>query len=268
MLHPIALLGLRYDACSSFQAGAAEAPTFIRSALRSEHGNAWTELGIDTATPGLVYDGGDLPLNAVNDPADAMERIERWVAAHLEAGYRPLSLGGDHAVTVGAVRAVSRFHRRALTVVQVDAHPDLYPEYGGSPYSHACTAARIMEERLATRLVQIGVRTMNDVQRRQADRWGVEVIEMRRWMGAVPDVTGDVYLTIDVDAIDPGLAPGVSHREPGGLTVRDVIGIIHAVSGRLVGADLVEFNPRNDPAFVTEAVCGKLAKELIGALAA
>jgi arginase family enzyme len=74
-------------------------------------------------------------------------------------------------------------------------------------------------------------------------------------------------LTLDLDAIDPAFAPGVSHPEPGGLTVRDAIRVVHSLRGRLVGADLVEYNPRNDPVGATAVVCGKLVKEMIGAMA-
>ena len=82
-----------------------------------------------------------------------------------------------------------------------------------------------MEEGLASRLVQVGIRTMNAHQRGQAERFGVEVIDMRAWQaGTRPTVDGAVYLSIDLDGLDPAFAPGVSHREPGGLTVRDVLG--------------------------------------------
>jgi arginase len=186
----------------------------------------------------------------------------------LAGGVRPLALGGDHSITYPVVRAVHRRHP-ALTILHIDAHPDLYDEFEGNRLSHACPFARIMEERLARRLVQVGIRTMNDHQRRQADRFDVEVIDMAAWEGGRrPAVGGEVYLSIDLDGIDPAFAPGVSHREPGGLSVRDVITLVHQTGGTLVGADIVEYNPRQDVSGVTAVVAAKLVKEVAGRLLA
>jgi len=148
-------------------------------------------------------------------------------------------------------------------VLHVDAHPDLYDEFEGDRFSHACPFARIMEEGLARRLVQVGIRTTNGHQRAQAERYKVEVIDMRAWArGERPSLDGPVYVSIDLDGIDPAHAPGVSHREPGGLTVRDVIGLVQNVFGTIVGADVVEFNPSQDVGGLTAHVAAKLVKEI------
>jgi arginase family enzyme len=120
-----------------------------------------------------------------------------------------------------------------------------------------------MEEGLADRLVQIGIRTMTGHQREQAERFGVEVIEMRDWRDGTPlRFDTPVYLSLDLDALEPGLAPGVSHREPGGLSVRQALGILQSLEAPLAGADLVEFNPLNDPSGLTAQVAAKLVKEI------
>jgi arginase family enzyme len=151
----------------------------------------------------------------------------------------------------------------------VDAHPDLYDQFAGDRHSHACPFARIMEEGLARRLVQVGIRTMNDEQRRQAERFHVEVIDMRAWSaGARPQLDGPVYLSVDLDALDPAFAPGVSHREPGGLSVRDVIDLVQAIGGRLAGADVVEYNPGQDVGGITAAVAAKIVREIAGRMIA
>jgi arginase family enzyme len=104
-------------------------------------------------------------------------------------------------------------------------------------------------------------------QREQAARFKVEIIEMKDWRdGTRLAFDSPVYLSLDLDALEPGLVPGISHREPGGFTVRQVLGIIQGLEGDLVGADLVEFNPLNDAGGVTAAVCAKLAKELAARL--
>jgi arginase len=256
---PPTLIGLPYDASSSFMRGAAEAPTHIRDALRSPAGNDWSEELHNLAAPGMLADAGDLQL-----PADstAREHIERGIAALLATGARPIALGGDHSVTYPIMRAVNAVFPRP-TILHIDAHGDLYDEFDGDRYSHACPFARIMEEGLASRLVQVGIRTMSKHQREQADRFGVEVIDMRAFTAGVrPVIHGPVYLTMDMDGLDPAFAPGVSHWEPGGLTVREVLTMIHGLTSPLIGADVVEFNPRRDPSGLTASVAAKIVKEI------
>jgi arginase family enzyme len=126
-----------------------------------------------------------------------------------------------------------------------------------------------MEDGLADRLVQVAIRTLNAHQRRQAERYGVEIIDMRGWdSGARPRVDGAVYVSIDMDGLDPAFAPGVSHREPGGLSTRDVLGLIQGAGGRVVGADVVEYNPAQDLGGVTAIVAAKIVKELAGRMLA
>ena len=258
----VALLGLPYDAASSFRRGAAKAPDLIREALLSPAGNEWSESGI--AISRVLDDRGNLELPENRDVNDA---IARAVAEVVRGDGRPLLLGGDHSVTYGVLRGVGRRHA-GLTIVQIDAHPDLYDEFEGNRFSHACPFARIMEEELAAKLIQIGIRATTQHQREQATRFGVDTIDMGRWQGGDrPRTTGPVYLSLDVDGIDPAHAPGVSHPEPGGLTVREVITIIHELGPSLVGADVVEYNPDADVNGATARVAAKLVKEIVGAMA-
>ena len=182
--------------------------------------------------------------------------------ALLARGGRPIALGGDHSVTYPVMRAL-RTKERRLTILHIDAHADLYDNFEGDRFSHACPFARIMEDGLCDRLVQVGIRTLNAQQRAQAARFGVEVIDMRAWVsGARPALSGPVYLSLDLDALDPAFAPGVSHWEPGGLTSRDVVGLIQSLSAPVVGADVVELNPARDPSGVTAMVAAKFVKEI------
>jgi arginase len=259
------LIGLPYDASSSHLRGPAEAPPLIRAALHSPHWNSSTERGFDLAERGSLSDAGDLPLSP---NAEAREQIEAGIAELLAGGWRPLALGGDHSVTYPILRAVSRRYP-SLTVLHIDAHPDLYDEFEGDRFSHACPFARVMEEGLARRLVQVGIRTMNAHQRSQADRFGAEVIDMRAWeAGNRPTVDGDVYLSIDLDGLDPAYAPGVSHREPGGLSVREVLTLLQDTQGTLVGADVVEYNPHQDLGGMTATAAAKIVKEIAGRMLA
>jgi agmatinase len=263
------LLGIPLDVNSSYLRGPASAPAKIREALRCDASNKWTELGVDLAAAGALADAGDLPLkNLRENVGDDFAEIERAVGELLEQGERPVSLGGDHSVTYPILKALARRYPE-LTIVHFDAHPDLYEEFEGRRLSHACPFARIMEERLAKWLVQVGIRTMNGHQREQAAKFGVEVVEMR----ALPayerlKIHGLVYISFDMDALDPAFAPGVSHREPGGMTVREAIAHLHAIEGTIVGADIVEYNPVQDVSGMTATVAAKILKEILGKMIA
>ena len=253
------LIGVPYDASSSFLRGSAEAPRHIRTALWSPAGNSFTETGVDLR--GLA-DGGDLALSET--PETARAQIEIGIGLVLANGFHPISLGGDHSISYPILRAIATKYS-SLTILHIDAHGDLYTAFEGDRYSHACPFARIMEERLASRLVQVGIRTLTPEQRTQLARFDVNCIEMRHFAGGVrPLVEGPVYVSVDLDGLDPAFAPGVSHREPGGLTVRDVITIIQELPGPIVGADVVEYNPGQDVGGITAPVAAKIVREIAG----
>jgi len=263
------LLGIPLDVNSSYLRGAAGAPAKIREALRCDASNKWTELGVDLGAAGAFADAGDLGLkDSRENVAENFAEIERAVSELLGKGERPVSLGGDHSVTYPILKAFAQRYPE-LTIVHFDAHPDLYDEFEGSRMSHACPFARIMEERLAKRLVQVGIRTMVGHQREQAARFGVEVVEMRELPAYDRlEIRGPVYVSFDIDVLDPAFAPGVSHREPGGMTVREAIAHLHAIKGTIVGADIVEYNPVQDVSGMTATVAAKILKEILGKMIA
>jgi arginase len=254
----VTLLGLPYDGASSFLSGPAGAPDRIREALASAAGNLFSELGPEITEASGFADAGDVAVGG----AEPRRTIEDGVRRVVDGGARVLCLGGDHSVTYPAVRA-HRARYPELTLVHFDAHPDLYDSFEGVRYSLACPFARIMEEGLADRLIQIGIRAATDHQRQQAERFGVETFSM----SPLPDplaigVSGPVYVSFDLDALDPAFAPGVSHPEPGGMSTRAAISLIHRLGGSIVGADVVELNPDRDPQGLTAVVAAKLVKEL------
>lgn len=254
----VGLIGFPYDAASSFLRGPSSAPPVIRAALYSEITHLWSESGFDLGS-GYLLDAGDLFVPAY---PPGLEVISAGVSLVLGHGLRPLSLGGDHSITYPILRAFREIYPQ-LTLLQFDAHPDLYEEFEGSRTSHACPFARIMEAGLADRLVQVGIRTLNGHQREQAKRYGVEMIEMRHWRDDLElKLDGPVYISFDMDALDPAFAPGISHHEPGGLTPRQAINLIHRLRIKLVGADVVELNPFRDNQSTTAMLAAKLVKEL------
>ena len=255
----LAIIGIRYDENSSFTKGAADAPPQIRAALRSDAWNLTSENGTDLSGESTFFDAGDIePVTG----SDMLTLIENSIYTLIGDGLTPISLGGDHSITHPIVRAFARKYKD-LSILHFDAHPDIYDSYQGNRNSHASPFARIMEQKLVKRLVQVGVRTFTAHQREQIRRFGVETIEMRN---VTPDLQlefdSPVYISFDVDALDPAFAPGVSHREPGGLSTRQAIDLIQRLKGKVVGADIVEFNPRMDPLHVTGTVCAKIFKEI------
>jgi len=261
---PVRLIGLPTDSNSSFLRGAAAAPARIRAQLWSDHGNGAAESGAELGREIDLRDGGDLPL-AENPGDDAL--ISAAVAAAIAAGEAPLMLGGDHSVTAPILAAVAA-HHGPVTILHFDAHPDLYADFGGNPRSHASPFARILEAGRARRLVQVGIRTLNAHCRAQAEWFGVEIVPMRDFSAdLVPRLAGPVYVTLDLDGLDPAFAPGVSHPEPGGLSVRDILNVLARVDAKVVGADIVEYNPACDLNEITAVVAAKFVKELAALLA-
>lgn len=256
----IRLFGLPTDINSSFERGAAAGPAAVRAALWSDRGNMACEAGLEIGTDIALTDDGDLPLTEEVATDDAA--IMRHVAMVQGGGEVPLALGGDHAVSFPLVAAVAARHG-PVTILHIDAHPDLYDELGGNRRSHASPFARIMEGGHAARLVQVGIRTLNPHCRAQADRFGVEIIPMADFAPSqVPQLPGPLYISIDLDGLDPSAAPGVAHPEPGGLTVRELLAVLRAQTAPIVGADIVELNPARDVGGVTAIVAAKLVREL------
>ena len=255
----ITLIGLPTDRNSSFERGPARAPDHIREALWSPRGNLACENGMEIGRDITITDIGNIPMTETTDDHDA---IRKAIADCLDSGAIPLALGGDHSVTFPILEAIAALHG-PVDILHFDAHPDLYDDFEGNPSSHASPFARIMENGLARRLVQVGIRTLTKHCREQAERYGVEIIEMRHFTtNTVPVLDGPLYISLDLDGIDPAFAPGVSHPEPGGLGVRDVLTVLDRQIAIIVGADIVELNPDRDKGGVTAVLAAKLVREI------
>jgi agmatinase len=255
----IGLLGIAYDESSSYKRGAASAPPKIREAFFCDSSNLWTENETYLGADGIFADAGDISPTRENMVGEVEGAAKRILAAKLKV----FALGGDHSITYPLVKAAASFHA-GLSILHFDAHPDLYDNFENNPYSHASPFARIMESGLARRLVQVGIRTINGHQREQAKRFGVEVLTMQNWRDVFNiQFDSPLYVSFDMDCLDPAYAPGISHREPGGLSTREALSVIQSLRVDIVAADLVEFNPTQDVSGMTGMVCGKLFKEIV-----
>lgn len=257
----IDLIGVPLDVNSSYVRGAASGAAVAVEALRCDSANMWTETGYDLSD--VLVDKGLLELGQGVDALESMESAARDAG---RSDHLPFFVGGDHSVTYPLVKgfrqAVGEF-----SILHFDAHPDCYDIFDGNKYSHACPFSRIMEEGLCTRLVSVGIRTATGHQREQRERFGIEWLEMKdrgRW----PSLSFDtpVYISFDLDVLDPAYAPGVAHHEPGGMSTRQALDIIQAIDAPVIGADVVELNPERDINNVTAMVAAKLIREISGVM--
>jgi len=260
----LTLLGFGWDASSSHARGPGLAPGLIRAAVFSPHSSPRSIAGRDLRAGLAGEDFADLP----EDGPPAREAIRARTAAALEAGTAPLALGGDHSITFPILQAVSAA-RGPVNVLHIDAHPDLYDSFAGDPYAHACPFARALEAGCIDRLVQLGIRATAPEQIELGAEHGVymlgpddaEKVPLER-------LTDPLYVSIDLDGLDPAFAPAVSHPEPAGLTTREVVALIDRLPAAPVGGDVVELNPERDMNAMTAQVAARLVKELAGKMAA
>ncbi len=258
----IAVLGIPYDDASSYLKGPALAPAAIRQMQKEGASNLYAENGSEIRN-GLSYaDQGDVHFHQ-EDPDSIFQSIKERVSAILKTNEKILSFGGDHSITYPVIDAI-REKYNDLHILHFDAHADLYDRYDDSQFSHACPFARIMESSGIASLTQVGIRTLEPHQIVQAKRFGVRQIQMNSFStDFLAELKGPLYISFDMDALDPAFAPGVSHYEPGGLSTREVIHMIQQINVPVIGADIVEYNPVRDSHHMTAMVAYKIFKELV-----
>ncbi|GAU36730.1 hypothetical protein TSUD_318280 [Trifolium subterraneum] len=244
-----ALLGVPLGHNSSFIQGPAFAPPRIKEAIWCGSTNSTTEQGKVLDDPRVITDAGDIPIQDIRDCGVDDKRLMDVPPL------RPLILGGDHSITFPVVRAVSEKLGGQVDILHFDAHPDLYDDFEGNYYSHASSFARIMEAHGRDQAKKFGVE-LHEMQTFAKDRAYLENLKLGEGVKGV-------YISIDVDCLDPAFAQGVSHIESGGLSFRDVITILQNLQGDIVGGDVVEYNPQRDTSDnMTALVAAKFAREL------
>ncbi len=258
----INLIGVPFDANSSFLRGPSYAPARVRLMEKEGSANSFTETGVEISE-GLSYqDHGDIAFASTN-PEKAFMTIYSKINDLLLTGRKILSLGGDHSISFPIIKAHAEKYE-GLNILQFDAHGDLYDNFDDNPYSHASPFARLMETGLINSLTQVGIRALTPHQNDQAKKYGVKMIEMKDFnLGFIKDLKGPLYISLDIDVLDPAFAPGISHHEPGGMDTRTLINIIHQIEVEIIGADIVEYNPVRDIHNMTAMLTYKLMKELM-----
>jgi agmatinase len=197
------------------------------------------------------------------DPAAAFTTIRNKIEELVSSEDPVLSLGGDHSISYPVIDAFTGKYGN-LNVLHLDAHGDLYENFDNNPFSHASPFARLMEKGKINSLTQVGIRTLTTHQKQQAEKFGVRIIEMKNFSPSfLNTLQSPLYISLDIDVLDPVFAPGISHHEPGGFSTRELIRIIQQVTAHVVGADIVEYNPIRDVHNVTAMLAYKLMKELM-----
>jgi arginase len=256
------VIGIPYDSNSSFLKGPSLAPNRIRLMEKEGSANAFAENGVEILNNINYEDIGDIYFESTN-AEKAFNTIKAKIGSLIVDKTKVVSIGGDHSVSYPIISAFADKYA-GLNILHFDAHSDLYDNFDDNPYSHASPFARIMEGGKIKSLTQVGIRTLNTHQREQAEKFGVKMIEMKDFsFDFIQYLKSPLYISLDLDVLDPAFAPGISHHEPGGMSTRELLKIIQNLNVNIVGADIVEYNPIRDINNMTAMVGYKMLKELI-----
>ncbi len=267
----IVVLPAPYEATVSYGGGASRGPEAI---LRASAQLEMYDEELDTCPDQAgIFTLEPVALSGLT-PLQAFQSIQKQALKPLQDKKLLLTLGGEHSVTCGVMAACRKVHGQAPWVLQIDAHADLRQSYQGSPYSHACVMARLHD--MGAAFVQVGLRSLSQEERVFLRRkglekgvfWGRHIAESRddTWMQAVVEaLQGPLYITVDVDGLDPSVICATGTPEPGGLSFRQVIGLIKRVCSQypVIGMDITELAPIahfHAPDFIA----AKLAYKMLG----
>ncbi|MDB5083282.1 MAG: agmatinase [Bacilli bacterium] len=259
------LYGMPMDWTVSFRGGTRLGPARIREvSIGLEEYSPYLDMHMETIS---FFDAGDLPLPFGN-PGKSVEVIEQYVAKVLADGKLPFGMGGEHLVTLGPVRAVSAKYPE-LAVIQLDAHADLREDYEGEPFSHAAVMRHICGLIGPRNVYQLGIRSGT----REEFYWAKENTNFHPFevldplARLLPALAGrPVYLTVDIDVVDPAFAPGTGTVEAGGISSADLLKAIHMIAAsdvQVVGFDIVEVSPGIDPSEQTQILASKAIREAL-----
>lgn len=257
----VVLIPVPYDGTSTWQKGADKGPSAFLEA--SENMELY-----DIETDSEVYKEGiflDSPITENNSPEKMVEAVYGQTKKNLLTNKFVTLFGGEHSISIGSIRAFNEVFED-LTVVQIDAHADLRKEYEGSNYNHACA---MYEANQHTNLIQIGIRSMDIVEKRVMNLENVffahEIMDDEYWVDTAVDLmTDNVYITIDLDGFDPSVLPATGTPEPGGLRWYETLGFLKQIFSQknVVGFDIVELCP-NEVSKPSDFLAAKLYYKML-----
>ncbi|KIL49701.1 agmatinase [Jeotgalibacillus soli] len=260
------IYGMPMDWTVSYRPGSRFGPTRIREvSIGLEEYSPYLDRDLDDVN---YFDAGDIPLPFGN-PQKSIEVIEDYIDQLMADGKFPLGMGGEHLVSWPVMKAVAKKYTD-LAIIHFDAHTDLREEYEGEPLSHSTPIRKIAEHIGPKNVYSFGIRSGMKEEFEWAKENGMhiskfEVLEPLKEI--LPTLAGrPVYVTIDIDVLDPAHAPGTGTVDAGGITSRELLGAIHAIAGsevNVVGGDLVEVAPIYDPSEQTANTASKLMREML-----
>ncbi|MFX0016111.1 MAG: agmatinase [Promethearchaeota archaeon] len=277
------VLGIPWDFSSSYRKGCTKAPETLRQATSGELYNTYTEAMVNIKDKWQIFDAGDVNISsndAMTTRNEVLTKLKR--ISNIEKDKRFLFLGGDHLSTYFCFFSLSEigfFQEDNSAIIYLDAHPDLYYQYKGDIYSHACVLRRIIDQTRIkpSNIIQFGIRASTNEQREFAHNAGIQTITKRKFLekgaleianmikGMFLNNPSKIYLSIDLDILDPAFAPGLGNPEPGGLTTRELVSFIQELSDLpIVAFDVVEFCPNYDQSNITAFAAAKIIKEILG----
>ncbi|MEZ0290449.1 MAG: agmatinase [Sulfolobales archaeon] len=265
---PLSLIGVPFDSTSSYKPGSRFAPDYIRIASRNiELYSIRSQVDVEEYG---VYDEGDIAV-VYGDVEKTLERVERVLSDIFSESRFPVVIGGEHTISYGVIKAISK---RSVGVVVFDAHLDLRDGYMGLRFSHASVMKRVSEILEPGSLFYVGVRAVSREELGEVSRLGHEyiLITSLRRLGLREVIKRFIrwseryktlYISIDVDALDPSVAPGVETPEPDGLMTWELLDLLdEIIDPRVVGVDIVEINPLNDPSEITVMLGSRIIVEI------
>lgn len=241
------ILPIPFDKTSTWLKGADKGPAAIIEASK------YLEL-YDIETDSEVYRKGIFTAKPIHASSSSvlLRKTDAAISRYLKDNKRVVTLGGDHSVSIGVIKAYAK-HYRYLSVLHLDAHADTRESYEGTPYNHACVIARARE--FTKEIVSVGIRSMDSSERAYVDRkkmfFAHDIHDSDEWINkAVRLLTDNVYITVDLDVFDPSIMPSTGTPEPGGLGWYQIMKLLASVSKskRIVGFDVVELCPSKDKA--------------------
>ncbi|MHA2246947.1 MAG: agmatinase [Candidatus Hodarchaeales archaeon] len=276
-------LGVPWDFSSSYRKGCAKAPKVIRQATTGELYNPYTETNVNIEDKWQIFDAGDVEVST-NDAMNTRKKVLTTLQRIYDMKKKPrfLFLGGDHLISYFCFYSlfeIGLFDDNRVGIIYLDAHPDLYYQYKGNLYSHACVLRRILDQtKINTKnIIQVGIRASTNEQQKLAENAGITTITaneiQRKGTEAITyliekelfKTVNQIYLSIDLDILDPAFAPGLGNPEPGGLTTREIIRLVQGFSRLPIFAfDVVELCPDYDQSNITAFAAAKLIKEILG----
>ena len=275
-------VGIPWDHSSSYRKGSSKAPDLIRQATTSALYNQFSETQIDLISKWQLFDYGNIE-NSNDDPLACQQAVltslKEIYSKNTTSSF--LFFGGDHLITCFSFISLFKsgfYNNKNVGIIYLDAHPDLYNDYEGDKYSHACVLRRIIDETniRTSNILQVGLRALTPKQIEYANQNRIKMISRKEFQTHGPEGTAQIakemfnkkvdsiYLSIDLDIFDPSFAPGIGNPEPGGLITTEIVDFLHGLSGLPLHAfDIVEYNPKFDNSQITAFLAAKLCRETL-----